>query len=520
MLDVLKATNNPILHNYGILKSHLYEGNVSEIQWTWNGILRSVFSLTIAYFVLQISYNLWFHPLRRFPGPFLARSTLLWRFYYSVGGRFHRHVEACHKRYGEVFRVSPNELSFCSVEARKAIYTPRQGGAARIPKNEFYELINSGFEVASLGTEIDPVLGQKKREYFASAFSAKGLSQQEPAIQRNIDAWIQKLGRLGTAGEGLDMTKWFQYLSFDIFGEMAFGESFGCVEQERSHYWLDLVLGHMLVITIMDNVRRIPLALFLARSIPSKWTVGIRNVFSRFAHEKVSARMEKTGEQHDFLESVVAMVRSGKMSREELASHASDLALAGGDTTGTVMATTTYYLLKHPKIHEKLKQEVRSHYSTYEDINIASTTQLIYLNAVLKESMRIFQPAPQGTPRKSPGWPVGSYYVPEGTEFYVSPWALTHDEKYFHEPYAFKPERWIDPECRDTTDASQPFNVGPRACPGKLFAYGQMCSQLTKMIYSFDMELVDENLDWESTCKMHFLWWKPELFVRFRPVEV
>jgi cytochrome P450 len=51
---------------------------------------------------------------------------------------------------------------------------------------------------------------------------------------------------------------------------------------------------------------------------------------------------------------------------------------------------------------------------------------------------------------------------------YVSPWAVSYREKYFHEPYSFKPERWIDPDCKDVKEASQPFSLGPRVCPGKL----------------------------------------------------
>lgn len=53
------------------------------------------------------------------------------------------------------------------------------------------------------------------------------------------------------------------------------------------------------------------------------------------------------------------------------------------------------------------------------------------------------------------------------TEVYVSAWSPSHDERYFHDPYAFKPERWIDPQCQDVKDASQPFGLGPRVCPGK-----------------------------------------------------
>jgi hypothetical protein len=173
-----------------------------------------------------------------------------------MDGRFHRHLENCHKRYGEfvlgeqkstkfknltalpgdVFRVSPNELSFCSPGAWTAIYTPNNKGVGKILKNEFYDMFGSGFKIQSIGTERDPVLAHQKRALFSSALSAKGLAQQEPVMQKNINLFVEKLGKLGNTDQGIDMAKWFIYLGFDILGEMAFGDSFGCVERGELTY--------------------------------------------------------------------------------------------------------------------------------------------------------------------------------------------------------------------------------------------------------------------------------------------
>ena len=50
---------------------------------------------------------------------------------------------------------------------------------------------------------------------------------------------------------------------------------------------------------------------------------------------------------------------------------------------------------------------------------------------------------------------------------YTSAWTVTHDEQNFHEPFTFKPERWLDPACTDIKEASQPFSLGARGCLGK-----------------------------------------------------
>lgn len=88
--------------------------------------------------------------------------------------------------------------------------------------------------------------------------------------------------------------------------------------------------------------------------------------------------------------------------------------MAGGETSGSAMASILYFLLKNPDVLAKLNSEVRSAYTSSADIDVASTTKLEYLMAVLKEGMRIFPTAPQGTPRVSPGVTVEGHFVPKG----------------------------------------------------------------------------------------------------------
>lgn len=207
---------------------------------------------------------------------------------------------------GHVFRVSPNELSFGSATSFKAIYGNPTPGRPKVPKDSFYDMFGAGFNEACLGSEKDPTRAGAKRALFMNAFSAKSLAEQEDVIQRNINQFVEKVGRLGSGPNGIDMVKWYEMVSFDVLGEMAFGESFRCIENgkpvlptmvicplanaiplESSHFWLDIILGHMLAITVMDNLRRYPLLLRIAKALPSKWTTSLRNKQSDFSREKV-----------------------------------------------------------------------------------------------------------------------------------------------------------------------------------------------------------------------------------------
>ena len=63
------------------------------------------------------------------------------------------------------------------------------------------------------------------------------------------------------------------------------------------------------------------------------------------------------------------------------------------------------------------------------------------------------------------------------TEVYTSAWTVTHDPQYFHDPEQFLPERWLDPDCTDLREASQPFSLGSRACLGRKLVVPSLFSQ-------------------------------------------
>jgi Cytochrome P450 len=161
--------------------------------------------------------------------------------------------------------------------------------------------------------------------------------------------------------------------------------------------------------------------------------------------------------------------------------------IAGGETVATFLAATTFYLLRNDAVYQKLKAEIRGQFNTYAEITCATAQSLPYLQAVISEGLRIYPPGSQGFPRVSPGVSIDGTWVPAGVgrlshgnspqnadhlyvlqaEVYTSAWTVTHDEANFHDPHTFKPERWIDPDCADIKEASQPFSLGTRACLGR-----------------------------------------------------
>ncbi|KAK2752024.1 2og-fe oxygenase family protein [Colletotrichum kahawae] len=252
------------------------------------------------------------------------------------------------------------------------------------------------------------------KKNLSASFSTKALAQQESIVHSVVDGFIDRLESNGTSRKGLDMTKWFEMVAFDILGEMAFGESFHCIETGKSHFWSDMIVEHLFFVTVLDNLRRYPILDALGRRLLPRLTVSVRDRHSGYSRTKVERRLQGESGRQDFLTNVSEKVKSGEVSQEEMTAHASTLVIAGGETVATFLAAVTFFLLKNPATYLKLQHEIRSNYSSLSEITAMSAQQLPYLQAVISEGLRMYPPGSQGFPRTCPGASIDGHWVPKG----------------------------------------------------------------------------------------------------------
>jgi cytochrome P450 len=217
----------------------------------------------------------------------------------------------------------------------------------------------------------------------------------------------------------------------------------------------------------------------------------------------------------------------------QIAAHASDFVIAGSETTATTLSCIVYYLTKNPSVYQKATQEIRDRFERFEDINSTAALQLKYLHALALEAMRIYPPLPLALPRVVPkgGDTVDGHFVAEGvtTDPYpfglnlpnskqtivsVNPVAACLSTKNFDAPLEFRPERWLESDLVDDHEASQPFSMGPRACLGRNLAWIELSLLLSKILWVYDIELLNTEVDWLRDSRMAMLWKKPKLMIK------
>jgi cytochrome P450 len=154
------------------------------------------------------------------------------------------------------------------------------------------------------------------------------------------------------------------------------------------------------------------------------------------------------------------------MSDRQLHEEMMTLFLAGHETTAMALTWTWYLLSQHPEVEKKLVDEV-SRVLKGRAPTVADLAQLPYTEMVVRESMRLYPPAPGFAREPIEDVRIGGYDVPRGSLISVNTYALHRDPRFFDDPERFAPERlaagW---EERIPRYAFLPFGGGPRVCIG------------------------------------------------------
>jgi cytochrome P450 len=534
-------------------------GTYSEAEWSR---VPSPYCANTPKFVVYtlgtFVYNITLHPLAKYPGPLLWRISPIPSIISLLRGRISFDYKVFHDKYGPVVRVMPNELSFNTARAWDDIYGHRIG-MANMDKDPIHVGSVEAIPGATNLTMAPDLHHARQRRALAHAFSKQALLEQEPILRGYVDLFVTKLREMAHKGQPANMVSWFNFCTFDIIGDLSFGEPFGCLREGKStsntlpplkckltHIpgeggesanWVVLIYESIKAGAIEQATRRFakPGSLsqrFLMWCIPSI----IRE--RRFRHlrnstEKTVRRMATKTEHRDFIWYILKQrEKKNEVSDDEVIMNAALFIVAGSETTATELCGLTNYLLRNPEIFKKLKDELRSACRTEADINMDVLGSLPYMNACIEEGLRIFPPVPIGLLRTVPkgGSLIDGHSVPGGTSVCVSSWGAAHSASNFVDPDTFIPERFLEtPENKakyggDIKKSAQPFSTGPRGCIGRNLTYVELRLILGALLWNFDLEFADGAPLWDPKDEFKGLrafntWEKSPLMVKLTDIR-
>lgn len=484
------------------------------------GIVVLPFLLLPTITLLHIIYNIYFHPLRNCAGPKLwAASRVPWC-WYQIQGRLQHKLLELHIKYGHAVRVAPNEISFSSDTAWKTIYGQR---AVEMRKDPVFSLLTptgaQNILVADRETHV------RQRRLLSHAFSEKALREQESILQLHVSKLLDQLSSRCDTGP-VNVVSWFNFLTFDLIGDMAFGEDFGCLAKGDYVPFVRAIQA-MATELVYNQMWKYWGLIGLKKYFMSKEVAGKRIENIKRAMAAVNRRIERETGRKDFMHYILAANDGKGMSPEEIHVNAFSLNIAGSESTATALCGVVFFLLTHPRTHIRLVTEIRSAFESEVDITIVSTGDLVYMEAVIMESLRLYPPVAITMPRRTPpnGETIDGIHIPGETTVGVNHFSCYRHPDNFYRPNDFLPERWLaasrdlPPFDHDNRACMQPFSFGPRNCLGKNLARAEMRLALVKVLFRFDLELSPGQEEWQRGQKVQGFWQKPPLYCVVTPVK-
>ena len=314
-----------------------------------------------------------------------------------------------HEKYGEVVRVAPDELSFISSAAWNDIYGSK-GAKSLIRDPKWYANLTEGQDDIIVSNESNHA---RYRKVFSPAFSDKSLRENEPVITGNIELLIRRLKAHMKTNDGVaDMVKWYNWTTFDVIGDLVYGESFGCLQNSTYHPWLAVVLQNIRLSSYVALMERYPMLKRLIMSSLPRSLMEKRNMHIEIIRAKCARRAESKTNKKDVISHL--SVDDDSFTRGEIEANLALITMAGSETSATSLSAASYYLTKNKDAARKVRLEVRATFTTENEISYDAVKRLPYLTAVIKEALRLYPPTPVGLPRRviSNGEVVCGHFIP------------------------------------------------------------------------------------------------------------
>lgn len=178
---------------------------------------------------------------------------------------------------------------------------------------------------------------------------------------------------------------------------------------------------------------------------------------------------------------------AASLSDDEVRDNCMVIFAAGHDTTATVLTWWIALMAQHPDCADKVRQEIEQ---VIGDRNpqAEDLARLTWLNATLKEAMRLYPPAPLLFVRRvTQDIELGEWRIPKGANLTVPVWHVHHDARWYPDPEKFQPERFMPGARELPRGAFLPFGTGPRVCIGQHFATMEMALIAMQLLRHFDI---------------------------------
>nr|WOF00834.1 flavonoid hydroxylase 2 [Dracocephalum moldavica] len=422
-------------------------------------------------------------------------------------------------KYGPIFGIrigAHPTVVVSSWELAKEVFTTNDAAVSSRPSVKAGKHL--AYDYAMLGFSSYGAYWRQLRKLVSlELFSARRIELQRNVRVSETAQFIDDVHALwgkekdGSGRALVDMKEWFGELNLNVVLRMVAGKRFGsgdeaeetrrCRRIMRDFFHLAGLfvpadaLPYVGWLDIGGHEKRMKKTAKELDEIVGEWLVEHR-------------RKEYSGEDkpQDFMDVMLSVVKDGNFECEYdvdtiIKATCGTLIAGGTDTTTVVFIWALALLLNNRHVLKKAQDELDIHVGKERRVKESDIDKLVYLQAITKETLRLYPPGPLGgTRRLTQDCNMGGYHVPKETWLIVNLWKLHRDPRVWSDPMEFRPERFLNGDRIIDVKGQDfeliPFSAGRRICPGTNFGMQMLHLVLASLLQAFDLSTVsNEEVD-------------------------
>jgi cytochrome P450 len=328
----------------------------------------------------------------------------------------------------------------------------------------------------------DGLFWKQQRKLIQPAFHHRALSGYVDVMVRHTRQMLETFDE----GRVIEVQAQMSALTLGVVVECLFG---GDVSRHADE------VGRLMTVVLDASNHRLNSVLRMPSWVPTKRHLRERRAMRRLdaiLRELIEVRRRAPDAGRDLLSMLLSSVdqdSGARMSDQHLRDEMMTLFLAGHETTANLLTWTWFLLAQHPEAERELSDEIERvlHGRTP---TLGDLPNLPYAEMVIRESLRLFPPAPGVVREPIEDVTIGEFLVPKGSLISIHTFTMQRDARFFPEPERFDPSRFqAGWEQRIPRYAYLPFGAGPRVCIGNSFAMMEARLILTTVAQQWRMRL-------------------------------
>ncbi|KAM1096661.1 hypothetical protein TB1_013437 [Malus domestica] len=380
-----------------------------------------------------------------------------------------------------------------------------------------------------------------KKLCMSELLGGRTLDQLLPVRREELASFVQLLLNKAKAAEPVDVGAELMTVTNNVISRMIMGQSCSSNEKEAAEIRKQVkaiaeLTGKFNLSDFIWFCKNLDLQGFgkQLKEVRDRFDVMMERIIKEHQEERKKKEVGEGGGDavKDLLDILLDIAEDEtsefRLTRENIKAFILDIFSAGTDTSAITTEWALAELINHPDVMQKARQEIDTIIGTNRLVQESDIANLPYLQAIVKETLRLHPTGPLIVRESSEFCTIGGYDIPAKTRLFVNVWAINRDPNHWEKPLEFEPERFVTEEGSGKSQLDVrgqhfhllPFGSGRRGCPGTSLAMQVVQTTLAAMVQCFEWK-VEGTVDMEEAAGLTLPRAHPLVCVpvaRFNPV--